>query len=118
MPASLRLNLNQGSVSFHLQPEAARALQVALGHLRERFKVAAGQDANKSGGPQPTWEFQNRAFQRPDEVFFEAFCNPNIWANPFAAKVLLTIKDTQIQIRAETELTQLQDDLEEFFAQN
>jgi hypothetical protein len=117
MSAFLRLNLNQGSVSFRFHPEAALALQMALGNLRERFKVAAGQEKGQSS-PLPTWEFQNREFQAEGDAFFEVFCNPNIWANPFAAKVLLTIKDDQIQVRAETELTQLQDDLEEYLAQN
>jgi hypothetical protein len=35
----------------------------------------------------------------------EIFCNPNIWGNPFAAKVLTIRRDDRIRLRSEAELT-------------
>jgi hypothetical protein len=45
------------------------------------------------------------------EVFLEIFCNPNIWPTPFAAKVLLTIRDINIRLTTEAELTRVIEDV-------
>jgi hypothetical protein len=102
-----RLHLNEGSIAFSCEPETAQALDQALKAFLVCFK-----DATPEAGPRPCLEFQ-----RSGGVFFEVFCNPNIWANPFSAKVLVTIKDTHLRLSSEVELTQLRDDLSDFLAQ-
>ena len=42
------------------------------------------------------------------------FCNPNIYPNPFAAKLLITIRDDRIRLTSEAELTRLIEDLEQY----
>ena len=44
------------------------------------------------------------------EVLLEIFCNPNIWPTPFAAKVLVTVRDTSIRLTTEAELTRVIED--------
>ncbi|NJK30435.1 MAG: hypothetical protein HC940_09940 [Acaryochloris sp. SU_5_25] len=44
----------------------------------------------------------------------ECFCNPNIWPSPFAAKVLITVRDDRIRLTTEAELTRTIEDLNEF----
>jgi hypothetical protein len=39
------------------------------------------------------------------------FCNPNIYASPFAAKVLVTVKSDRLRIATEAELTRMIEDL-------
>jgi hypothetical protein len=52
------------------------------------------------------------------DVFLEVFCNPNIYPSPFAAKVLLTLRDEKIRLTTEAELTRLIEDIEQFLEQN
>ena len=47
-------------------------------------------------------------------VFLEIFCNPNIYPNPFAAKLLITLRDEQIRLTSEAELTRLIEDLDQY----
>lgn len=111
-PSQLTLNLVEGSVSLRFSPEAARGLQAAIAELMERLKATATSKSVGSGGkvsPQPPMEFQHRG-----EVFLEIFCNPNIWPSPFAAKVLLTVRDEQIRLTTEAELTRVIEDLNQY----
>jgi hypothetical protein len=50
-------------------------------------------------------------YQHRSDVFVECFCNPNIWPSPFAAKVLITVRDERIRITTEAELTRITEDL-------
>ncbi len=108
--SQLRLNLVEGSVSFRFTPEAARALKAAFATLLDQLKAVASQVP--SGGvkvPQKPMEYQYTG-----EVFLEIFCNPNIWPSPFAAKVLVTVRDDKIRLTTEAELTQLMEDLNQY----
>jgi hypothetical protein len=71
--------------------------------------VAKGERAHK----QPTMEYRYTG-----EVFLEVFCNPNIYPSPFAAKVLLTVRDDRIRLTTEAELPRLLEDLGQYLEQN
>ncbi|UXE62952.1 MAG: hypothetical protein KA717_09805 [Woronichinia naegeliana WA131] len=112
--ASLTLNLLQGSVSFRYTPEAAQSLKQEIDQLMQSLKmiaatVAKGERAQK----QPTMEYRYTG-----EIFLEVFCNPNIYPSPFAAKVLLTVRDDRIRLTTEAELPRLLEDLGQYLEQN
>ena len=109
----LRLNLAEGSVSFSFTPEAARELQAAIASLMSSLKATAAQ-ASGGGKPQPQ---RPTEYQYRGDVFLELFCNPNIWPSPFAAKVLITLRDDRIRLTTETELTRLNEDLAQYLEQ-
>ncbi|AFY44888.1 hypothetical protein [Nostoc sp. PCC 7107] len=110
----LTLNLVEGSVSFSFSAQAARELKAAIDQLMEGLKAVAAKPA--AGGakitPQPPLEYRYTG-----EVFLEIFCNPNIWPTPFAAKVLLTVRDVTIRLTTETELTRLIEDINQYLEQ-
>jgi hypothetical protein len=110
----LVINLNEGSVSFSFSPQAARELKAAIDQLMERLKTVAAK-STPSGGkvtPQPALEYRYTG-----EVFVEVFCNPNIWPTPFAAKVLITVRNTGIRLTTEAELTRVIDDINQYLEQ-
>jgi hypothetical protein len=112
-PTHLTLNLVEGSVSFSFSPQAARELQAAIAQLMEHLKVVAAKTT--PGGkvsPQLPLEYRHTG-----EIFLEVFCNPNIWPSPFAAKVLLTVRDANIRLTTEAELTRVIDDLNQYLEQ-
>jgi hypothetical protein len=114
MPSSqLRLNLVEGAVSFSFSPEAARELQAAIASLLASLKVTASKPAGGKASPQPSLEYRHTG-----EVFLELFCNPNIWPTPFAAKVLITVRDDRMRLTTEAELTRVIDDLNQYLEQN
>lgn len=103
----LTLNFAQGSVSFNFTPEAAEDLRVAIHQLMDSLKAAAVQPVTPGRKtPQPPMEYRHNG-----EVFLEVFCNPNIYASPFAAKVLVTVKSDRLRISTEAELTRMIEDL-------
>jgi hypothetical protein len=110
----LTLNLLEGSISFKFSPEAARSLKSEIDQLLGRLKAIANQGTrgSKKPEPQPAMEYRHAG-----EVFVEVFCNPNIYPSPFAAKVLLTIRDERLRLTAEAELTRLVDDLSQYLEQ-
>ena len=111
--SQLTLNLIEGSISFSFTPDAARDLKAAIAQLMEGLKVTATKTA--PGGratPQKPMEYRYTG-----EVFLEIFCNPNIWATPFAAKVLITLRDDRIRITTEAELSRVTDDLNQYLEQ-
>ena len=110
----LRLNLVEGSVSFNFSLQAARELQAALNQLMERLKAVANQTAGAPGKANPQ---KNLEYQYTGDIFLEIFCNPNIWPSPFAAKVLLTVRDDRIRFTSEAELTRLVDDVSQYIEQ-
>lgn len=108
--SQLTLNLVEGSVSFNFTPEAARELQQAIAQLMQSLK-AATQAAGEGGRPTPQ---KPTEYRYTGEVFLEVFCNPNIWPSPFAAKVLVTLRDERIRLTTEAELTRLIEDLNQY----
>lgn len=112
--AQLRLNLVEGSVSFNFSPQAARELQAALSQLIDTLKTVAAQTAGAKGKAN---QHKSMEYQYTGDIFLEIFCNPNIWPTPFAAKVLLTIRDERIRLTSEAELTRIVDDVNQFIEQ-
>ena len=110
----LRLNLIEGSVSFRFTPEAAKELRTELGELLKQLKAIA---AHGNPGSKPTPQ-QPMEYQYTGEVFLEIFCNPNIWATPFAAKVLITLRDERIRLTTEAELTRVIEDVSQYLEGN
>ena len=101
------LNLLQGSVTFNFTPDAAKALQSEIQALVQRLKAAA--TSTRRPTPQTAMEYRHVG-----DVFLEVFCNPNIYPSPFAAKVLITLRDDRIRLTSEAELTRLVEDIEQF----
>ncbi|MBN8560416.1 MAG: hypothetical protein J0L70_07850 [Leptolyngbya sp. UWPOB_LEPTO1] len=111
--SQLTLNLDTGSVMFQFTPEAAQQLKTALNELMGRLKNTATKTT--PGGktaPQPSMEYRYTG-----DVFLELFCNPNIWASPFAARVLVTLRDDRIRLNTEAELSRLIEDVNQFIEQ-
>jgi hypothetical protein len=112
-PSQLTLNLVEGSVSFKFTADAARDLQAAIAQLMQNLKAAT---QASSGGGKPTPQ-KPMEYRFSGEVFLEIFCNPNIWPSPFAAKVLVTLRDDRIRLTTEAELTRLIEDLNQYLEQ-
>jgi len=109
----LTLNLLEGSVTFSFSAEAARELQTSLAHLMNSLKVAVTKSSpGERATPQKPMEYQHTG-----EVFLEIFCNPNIWPSPFAAKVLITLRDDRIRLTTEAELNRLVEDVNQYLEQ-
>jgi hypothetical protein len=110
----LTLNLIEGSVSFSFSPQSAKELKVALDELIDRLKAIAAKPTPGSSKPTPQRPVE---YRYTGEVFLEIFCNPNIWPTPFAAKVLLTIRDASIRLTTEAELTRIIEDVNQYLEQ-
>mgnify|MGYP001556378912 CR=1 FL=1 len=110
--AQLTLNLVQGSVTFSFTPEAAKKLKQEIDVLMTSLKTIAAKAASgERGRPQPQ---KSMEYRYTGDVFLEVFCNPNIYPSPFAAKVLLTVRDDRIRVTSEAELTRIIEDLGNF----
>ena len=109
--AQLTLNLVQGSVRFNFSTEAALQLQQAIFSLMQSLKAVA--NATSGSGNRPVRQ-ESMEYRHAGEVFLEIFCNPNIYPSPFAAKILVTLRDDRIRLTSEAELTQLIEDLNTF----
>lgn len=107
------LNLLEGSVSFALAAESAHSLQDAIAALMQDLKAIATHQKSGSKRPSPKPSMEYRCM---GPVFFEVFCNPNIYPGPFAAKVLITVRDDKIRVSSEAELTRLLEDLNQYIA--
>lgn len=109
----LTLNLIEGSVRFSFSAAAAQDLKAALANLLDSLKVVTAKVApGGRGTPQKSMEYQYTG-----DVFLEIFCNPNIWPSPFAAKVLITLRDDRIRLTTEAELSRLIDDVNQYLEQ-
>jgi hypothetical protein len=73
--------------------------------------------AEISGGGSKPKQSKPIEYQYTGDVFLEMFCNPNIWANPFVAKVLITLRDDRIRVSSEVELTRIIEDVDRFMEQ-
>ncbi len=111
----LTLNLENGSVSVAIPSDAVKEIKTALDSLISSLKIisATNTGTSKKPSPQPVMEYRHVS-----GVFLELFCNPNIWPTPFAAKVLLTIRDQQIKLTTEAELTRVVEDVNQYLEQN
>lgn len=109
---NLTLNLVEGSVSFNFSAESAREMQKAIAQLMTNIKAAGVKTPGTKTKPQPALEYRYTG-----NVFLEIFCNPNIWATPFAAKVLITLRDENIRLTTEAELTRVIEDLNQYLEQ-
>lgn len=112
-PNQLMLNLVEGSVSFSFSPQAARDLQQAIAQLMQSLKAATAK-ATPGGKAKPQ---QPLEYRHTGDVFLEIFCNPNIWPSPFAAKVLITVRNASIRLTTEAELTRVIEDLNQYLDQ-
>ncbi len=110
----LKLNLTEGSVSFGFTASAARDLQGAIGELMQSLKAAAAAKPASGGRVTPQAPME---YQYTGDVFLEIFCNPNIYPSPFAAKVLITLRDDRIRVSTEAELTRVIEDLNLYLEQ-
>ncbi|BAW95457.1 hypothetical protein NIES970_03630 [[Synechococcus] sp. NIES-970] len=107
------LNLLQGSVSFQFPSTAAQELKGEISQLMDSMKaIANGGDLKKRPQPQKPMEYQYTG-----DLFLEIFCNPNIYPSPFAAKVLITLRDEKIRLTSEAELPRLVEDLDNYLAE-
>lgn len=116
-PSTLTLNLVEGSVSFSFSPDAAQKLKAAIADLMQLLKAAAAAQkttGGTAGRPKPQKPME---FQYAGDVFLEIFCNPNIWPSPFAAKVLITLRDDRIRLTTEAELTRVIEDIDRYLEQ-
>ena len=107
----LTLNLLEGSVSFNFLPTAAKELKAEINLLIESLKAITNHHGlgKKKSIPQNVMSYHHTG-----EVFLEIFCNPNIWPTPFAAKVLITIRDKNIRLTTEAELTRIIEDINQY----
>ena len=102
------LNLVQGAVIFNFSQESAKELQAEIATLMHSLKAIATSNAGAGSRPSPQKPME---YRHTGDVFLEIFCNPNIYPSPFAAKILITIRDSNIRLTTEAELTQLIEDL-------
>ena len=111
----LTLNLIQGSVRIDFNADAATKLKQEIFALMQSLKTAASKTGERGQKPQPQSPME---YRYTGDVFLEVFCNPNIYPNPFAAKVLLTVRDDRIRLTTEAELTQLLEDIDRYIESN
>ncbi|BAZ15257.1 hypothetical protein NIES4071_71290 [Calothrix sp. NIES-4071] len=110
----LTLNLGEGSISFSFSASAARDLKAALDELIMSLKAVSTAKTGSGAKPAPQRPVE---YRHTGEVFLEIFCNPNIWATPFAAKVLITVRSASIKVTTEAELTRLREDVTQYLEQ-
>jgi hypothetical protein len=114
MAAQLVFNFAGGSVSCGFTRTAAQELQLKLNEIVQVLKAKTAETSGGGGKPKQSKPIE---YQYTGDVFLEMFCNPNIWANPFVAKVLITLRDDRIRISSEVELTRIIEDVDRFMEQ-
>ena len=107
--SQITLNLLQGSVRFNFSQTAAQDLKAELAQLVSQLKALAQPAESGKRSAAPSMEYQHTG-----DVFLEVFCNPNIWPSPFAAKLLITLRDDRIRLTTEAELPRILEDLSEY----
>ncbi len=114
MTSQLVFNLASGSVSCGFTPTAAKELQAKLQEIVNALKAKTAPTPGMSGKAKPTAAIE---YQYTGDVFLEIFCNPNIWANVFVAKISITLRDDRIRLSSEAELTRIIEDVDRFVSQ-
>lgn len=109
----LTLNLVDGSVSFNFTPSAARELQGAIAELMASLKAVAASKTTAPGAGKAVRQ-KSMEYRYTGDVFLEIECNPNIWPTPFAAKVLITLRDERIRLTTEAELARAIEDINQY----
>lgn len=115
MASQITLHLQgEGAITFSFSLEAAKKLKAALAELLGRLKVVASQvgEGRAVSVKEPAMEFVHTS-----EVFLEVYCNPNIWPSPYAAKLMVTVRDERIRISGEAELPRIVEDLNLYIEQ-
>ena len=112
--SQLKLNLVEGSVTFQCSVDTAQTIKKELAQLIVSLKSAS----SAVGGGQRPERQEPLEYQHAGDVFLELFCNPNIWPSPFAAKVLVTLRDDRIRLTTEAELTQVIEDINQYIESN
>jgi hypothetical protein len=114
MTSQLVFNLASGSVSCGFTPTAAKELQAKLQEIVSALKdkTAATPGTVVKAKPSPAIEYQYTG-----DVFLEIYCNPNIWASVFVAKISITLRDDRIRLSSEAELTRIIEDVDRFVSQ-
>ncbi len=107
----LTLNLIEGSVAINFSVESAVELQKTLNNLVTTLKTVATKPTGGTSKPTPQRPME---YRYTGEVLLEIFCNPNIWPSPFAAKVLITVRDVNIRLTTEAELTRVIEDVNQY----
>ncbi|MFQ3678890.1 MAG: hypothetical protein SNJ60_00040 [Pseudanabaenaceae cyanobacterium] len=100
MEPQLILHFEGGAVTLQLSPGAARELQARLYDLIAQLQ------------PGPRRSLPPFEYRYTGDIFLELFCNPNLWPSPFAAKILLSVRDDRLRLSQELLLTQVLADLE------
>lgn len=112
--SKITLNLVQGSVIFNFSQESAKDLQAEIAKLMQSLKAIA--NVSSGGGGRPSRQ-ESMEYTHTGDIFLEIFCNPNIYPSPFAAKILITLRDEHIRLTTEADLTQLIEDLNVYLEQ-
>jgi hypothetical protein len=112
----LTLNLSEGSVTLSFAPQAARELQQAIATVTASLKANALKTASGAPPGRVTPQ-ESMEYRHTGEVFLELFCNPNIYPSPFAAKVLITVRDERIRLTTEADLSRIIDDINQYLEQ-
>ncbi len=114
MTSQLVFNLASGSVACSFTSNAARELQLKLHEIVQVLKTKTIESSG-SNRPKPLPLIE---YQYTGDVFLEIFCNPNIWANIFVAKVSISLRDDRIRVSSEAELTRIVEDVDRFVEQS
>lgn len=101
----LIINLAEGSLSLYLSQTTAQEMLDFLTSFSAKIQA-------QTTDRKPTMEYRHIG-----DVFLELFGNPNIYANTFTAKVLVTVRDDKMRLTAEVSLTRLIEDVQQYLEQ-
>ncbi len=101
----LIINLGEGSLSLSLSQTTAQEMLDFLTSFSAKIQA-------QTTDRKPTMEYRHIG-----DVFLELFGNPNIYANTFTAKVLVTVRDDKMRLTAEVSLTRLIEDVQQYLEQ-
>ncbi len=101
----LIINLTDGSLSLFLSESTTQEVLQFLTSFIQKIK-------EQTTDRKPTMEYRHIG-----EVFLELFGNPNIYANTFTAKVLITVRDDKMRLTVEVSLTRLIEDIQQYLDQ-
>ncbi|AZB71326.1 hypothetical protein [Synechococcus elongatus] len=107
----LTLQLSNGSLSLPLSLATGLQLKSVLQQLLDQLRQAS---TPLSPGQRPTPQPSTDQRLNVGDISLEVFCNPNLWPSPFAAKVLLTVRQGELRLSLEVELSRLLEDLDQY----